>query len=90
MTETQLAEAVANSKTGRYEMVKLALEWIEVKKYDEEYRKLTQAELITRAVDDVVEGVATQEKIDELRKKMKAKENKEAAAPAEAAGEKAK
>ena len=90
LTETQLAEAVANSKRGRYEMVKLALDWIEVKKHDEDYRKLTQAELITKAIDDVVEGVATQEKIEELRKKMKAKENKEAAVSAEAAGEKAK
>ncbi|MCL2334550.1 MAG: hypothetical protein FWC57_00620 [Endomicrobia bacterium] len=92
LTENQLAEAVSNSKTGRYEMVKLALEWIEVNKYNEDYRKLTQADLIAQALDDVVEGIATSDKIEELRKKMKARENKEAAAapaPAAASGEKA-
>ena len=77
LTENKLAEAVSNSKTGKYEIVKLALEWIEVKKYDEDYRRLTQAELITKALDDILAKVATTEKVEELRKKMKAKENKE-------------
>lgn len=85
LSKSQLMEAVFGSKMGRYELVKLALDWIEVKKYDEDYRKLTQAELISKALDDVVEGVATPETIEELRKKMKAKENKAAETEAEKA-----
>ena len=85
LSKNQSAEAVFGSKLGRYEMVKLALDWLEVKKYDEDYRKLTQAELISKALDEVVDGTATPEKIEELRKKMKAKENKAAEAEAEKA-----
>ena len=75
--ENQMDAQIAALKMGRYEMVKLALEWIEVKKNDEDYRRLTQAELITKALDDILAKVATPEKVEELRKKMKAKENKE-------------
>ncbi|MCL2390398.1 MAG: hypothetical protein FWD54_00410 [Endomicrobia bacterium] len=79
LTEAQLAEAVSASKIGKYNLVKLALDWIEVKKYDEDYRKLTQSELIKKSLDDVIEGEATPAKIEELRKKNKARENKPAA-----------
>jgi hypothetical protein len=71
-----LEQAVFESKMGRYEIVKLALEWIEVKKHDDDYRKLSQAELITKALDEVMDGTATQEEIEELKKKMKTKEAK--------------
>jgi hypothetical protein len=59
------------SRLGRYEVVKLVLEWIEVIKQNEDYRKLAQTELIDKALNDVMMGVATREKIDELRKKVK-------------------
>jgi hypothetical protein len=59
------------SRLGRYEVVKLALEWIEVIKQKEDYRKLTQAELIDKVLNDVTMNIVTREKIDELRKKMK-------------------
>lgn len=85
LAKNQLMEAVFGSKFGRYELVNLAMDWIEVKKYDEDYRKLTQAELIDKALNDVVEGTATPEKIEELRKKIKARENKAAEAEAEKA-----
>ncbi|AKL97553.1 hypothetical protein [Endomicrobium proavitum] len=87
LTQAQLAQAVATSKIGRYELVKLALEWVEVKKYDEEYRKLSQAELISKVLDDVVEGVATSAAIEELKKKNKTRENKAAAEEGGAASE---
>ena len=68
---SNLTEKVFKSKKGRYDIVRMALDWIEVNKYNEDYRKLGQAELISKALGDVVENIATQEKIDELRKKMK-------------------
>lgn len=71
-----LEQAVFESKMGRYEIVKLALDWIGVKKHEEDYRKLSQAELITKALNEVMDGTATKEKIEELQKKMKAKEPK--------------
>jgi hypothetical protein len=70
-TKTQLEFAVSMSRLGRYEIVKLALEWVEVMKQNEDYRRLTQTELIDKVLNDVVTGLATREKIEELRKKMK-------------------
>ncbi len=69
-TETQLRSVVSMSRLGRYEVVKLALEWIEVIKQNEDYRKLTQTELVDKVLNDVTMNIATREKIDELRKKM--------------------
>ncbi|MDR3256421.1 MAG: hypothetical protein LBT18_02025 [Endomicrobium sp.] len=71
LTETQLGLAVSTSQLGRYKIVKLALEWIEVTKQNEDYRKLTQPELINKVLSDVVNNIATPEKIAEFRKKMK-------------------
>ncbi|MDR2426133.1 MAG: hypothetical protein LBD46_02975 [Endomicrobium sp.] len=71
-----LEQAVFESKMGRYEVVKLALEWIEIKKHEDNYRKLSQAGLITKALDEVLDGTATAEKIKELKKKIKIKETK--------------
>ena len=70
-TKMQLREAISASKLGRYEIVALSLEWISLNKQNENFRKLTQSELINRALIDVVTDVATPEKIEELRKKMK-------------------
>jgi len=86
LTQSQLAQAVASSKLGKYELVKLALEWIAANKYNEEYRKLTQTDIITKALNDIMEGIATPEKISELNKKISAREksDKENCAPEEA------
>ncbi|GHT10044.1 hypothetical protein AGMMS49573_04930 [Endomicrobiia bacterium] len=70
-TEMQLGSAVSMSRLGRYEIVKLVLEWVEVIKQNEDYRKLTQTELIDKALNDVMTNVATREKIEGLRKEMK-------------------
>lgn len=84
LPKNQLVEEIFSSKVGRYDMVKLALAWIEVKKQDDDYRKLTQTELIDKALSDVVNDIATPEKIAELKKKAKPKEeNTEEAAAAE-------
>ncbi|MDR1522691.1 MAG: hypothetical protein LBS29_01835 [Endomicrobium sp.] len=71
LTDTQLREAVSSSSLGRYEIVKMALNWILVNKYNEEFKKLPQTELINKTLNDVITGVATLEKIEELRKKIK-------------------
>jgi len=82
-TQSNLTEKVFKSKMGRYDIVRTALEWIEVNKYNEDYRKLGQAELISKALGDVVENIATPEKIEELRKKMKKDEKAAAQASSE-------
>jgi hypothetical protein len=71
--EAQLGAVISLSQLGRYEIVKLALKWILVNQQDEDYKKLTQTELINRALSDVVLNVATAEKIEELRKKNEKK-----------------
>jgi hypothetical protein len=68
-TKTQLELALSMSRLGRYEIVKLALEWIEIIKQDEDYRKLTQTELIGKVLNDVMTNFVTRKKIEELRKK---------------------
>jgi microsomal dipeptidase-like Zn-dependent dipeptidase len=70
-------------KMGGYETVGLALDWISVMKQNEDYRKLSQAELINRALKDIADNIATREKVEELREKMKKKsaEKKDAAVP---------
>ncbi|MDR1418286.1 MAG: hypothetical protein LBI80_03925 [Endomicrobium sp.] len=70
-TDNQLREAISSSELGRYEIVKMALKWISVNKYNEEFKKLPQTELINKALNDVVTGIASLEKIEELRKKTK-------------------
>jgi len=90
MSTAQNAKNAGNPAAllGRYDIVKTALQWIEVKKYDEDYRKLSQADLITKALDDVASNVATPEAIEELRKKNKEREaKKEEAASSENAKE---
>jgi hypothetical protein len=83
LTEMELWEALSISKLGRYEIVKLALEWIELVKQSEEYKKLTQTELINKALNDIVTNVATREKIKELRRKIMKNEMKSEADTAE-------
>lgn len=73
LTDGQLMEAISSSKLGRYEIVKMALNWIAVNKYSEEFKRLPQAELINKALSDVVTGVATSEKIEELSGKQSKK-----------------
>ncbi|MDR3111994.1 MAG: hypothetical protein LBU55_02340 [Elusimicrobiota bacterium] len=56
---------------GRYEKVALALDWISMVKNTEDYRRLTQTELINKALEDIETNVATRQKVEELREKAK-------------------
>jgi hypothetical protein len=71
-----LTERLLESQLGRYEIVRLALEWIYAREYDEEFRKLSQQNLIERAISDVLDGIVTPESIEEFRNKRKAREDK--------------
>ncbi|MDR2709526.1 MAG: hypothetical protein LBC07_06100 [Elusimicrobiota bacterium] len=70
-----LLKKILESKLGKYDIVRLALDWISVKKYDEDFRNLTQNQLISKAISDVLSGEVTYELIEELRKKNKAHKN---------------
>jgi hypothetical protein len=71
LTENQLGEAVSSSKSSRYDIVKHAIEWIYLNIQNEEFRKLDQADIINKALSDIVTDVATPEKMAELHKKNK-------------------
>ncbi len=70
--EKPIEEVFFASGKGKYEVTKLAIDWIKVKKDEDEYRKLSQAELLDKAVRDVLSGEATYEKIEEIIKKKEA------------------
>ncbi|MDR2860670.1 MAG: hypothetical protein LBV66_02415 [Elusimicrobiota bacterium] len=72
--EEVLAKEILESGIGRYEIVRLALDWISVKKYDEEFRRLPQGELISKAISDVVNGIATAAAIEELKSKRRGRD----------------
>jgi hypothetical protein len=72
--EKQLEEAMSLSKIGRYDIVKLALEWIALNKRNEDFKKLNQADIINKVLTDVVTNVVTSEKIEEMRRKMEKQE----------------
>ncbi|GMO64407.1 MAG: hypothetical protein Nk1A_0790 [Endomicrobiia bacterium] len=55
--ETQLESMISMSKLGRYEMVRLTLEHIKIMIQSEECRKLTQVELINKALNDVITNI---------------------------------
>jgi hypothetical protein len=73
LTKMQLGEAVLTSELGRYEIVKLALEWIDLMKQNKDYKNLTQSELINKVLNDVITNVITLEKILDLRAKCEKK-----------------
>ncbi|MDD3923309.1 MAG: hypothetical protein PHH62_06920 [Endomicrobiaceae bacterium] len=75
--EKPLDQLFFDSKLGKYEIVKLAIEWIKVRKSDEDYRKLSQPQLLDKAVRDVLTGEATYEKIADIEKKKSVKEEKQ-------------
>jgi len=76
--EKPIEEVFFASGKGKYEVTKLAIDWIKVKKDEDEYRKLSQADLLDKAVRDVLSGEATYEKIEEINKKREAeKEEKQ-------------
>ncbi|MDR1784642.1 MAG: hypothetical protein LBQ99_02780 [Endomicrobium sp.] len=52
--ETQLEAIISMSNLGRYEIVRLALKQIEIMMKKEECKKLTQTELINKALSNVI------------------------------------
>ncbi|MDR1122663.1 MAG: hypothetical protein LBL02_01370 [Endomicrobium sp.] len=71
LTESQLREAISLSKSSRYDIVKHAIEWIYLNIQNEEFRKLDQADIINKALSDIVTDVVTPEKMAEFDKKNK-------------------
>ena len=74
ISEKPLDQLYFDSKIGKYEIVKLAIEWIKAKKNDEDYKKLSQPQLLDKAIREVLDGQATYEKITEIQKKKPVKE----------------
>ncbi len=80
--EKPVEELFFESGMGKYDVTKLAIEWIKVKKNEDEYRKLSQKDLLDRAIRDVVTGVATYKEIENIKKKKSvAKEDDEETNP---------
>jgi len=76
-TEKSVEELFFNSGKGKYEVTKLAIDWIKVKKNDEGYKNLSQTEMLDKALRDVLSGEATYEKIAEIEKKKQAAKQEE-------------
>lgn len=77
--ERALDEVFFESKMGKYEIVKLAIEWIKVKKDEEGYKHLSQTQLLDKAVRDVLSRKQedTELEIAELKKKKIVKQVKQ-------------
>ena len=72
--EKNVEELFFESGKGKYEVSKLAIDWIKVKKNEEGYKNLSQTQMLDKALRDVLTGEATYEKIAEIEKKKKAKQ----------------
>lgn len=79
VVERPLDEVFFESKMGKYEIVKLAIEWIKVKKDEEGYKHLSQTQLLDKAVRDVLSQKQedTELEIAELKKKKIVKQVKQ-------------
>jgi hypothetical protein len=73
--ERALDEVFFESKMGKYEIVKLAIEWIKVKKDEEGYKNLSQTQLLDKAVRDVLTKNTKEvmAEIEDLKKKKTVK-----------------
>lgn len=76
--EKNVEELFFNSGKGKYEVTKLAIDWIKVKKNEEGYKNLSQTEMLDKALRDVLSGEATYKKIEEIEKKKQAAKQEEA------------
>lgn len=73
--ERALDEVFFESKMGKYEIVKLAIEWLKVKKDEEGYKNLSQTQLLDKAVRDVLTRNTKEvmAEIEDLKKKKTVK-----------------
>lgn len=78
--EKNVEELFFESGKGKYEVSKLAIDWIKVKKNDEGYKNLSQTQMLDKALRDVLTGEASYEKIAEIEKKKKAKQEEQVSA----------
>ena len=78
--EKNVEELFFESGKGKYEVSKLAIDWIKIKKNDEGYKNLSQTQMLDKALRDVLTGEATYEKIAEIEKKKKAKQEEQVSA----------
>lgn len=76
--ERPVEELFFESGRGKYEVTKIAIDWIKLKKDEEGYKNLSQPNLLDKAVREVISGEATYDKIEEIKKKKEAlKEEKQ-------------
>ena len=75
--EKNVEELFFESGKGKYEVTKLAIDWIKVKKNDEGYKNLSQTQILDKALRDVLSGEATYEKIAEIEKKRQSAKQEE-------------
>jgi hypothetical protein len=73
--ERALDEVFFESKMGKYEIVKLAIEWLKLKKDEEGYKNLSQTQLLDKAVRDVLTRNTKEvmAEIEDLKKKKTVK-----------------
>lgn len=67
--ERPIEELFFESGRGKYEVTKIAIDWIKLKKEEDDYRKLSQPDLLDRAVREVINDKVTYDKIEEIKKK---------------------
>ena len=73
--ERALDEVFFESKMRKYEIVKLAIEWLKLKKDEEGYKNLSQTQLLDKAVRDVLTRNTKEvmAEIEDLKKKKTVK-----------------
>jgi len=73
--EKPLDQVFFESQMGKYDVVKLAIEWIKVKKDEEGYKNLSQTQLLDKAVRDVLTKNTKEvmAEIEDLKKKKTVK-----------------
>lgn len=59
MSETKKASSNSTNRLGRYEVVRMARDWIIAMKDTEEYRNFGQSEIVKQAIEEVKSGRAT-------------------------------
>ena len=82
MTEEKitLEQMLRNSIGPRYKTVTVALDWIKVLQQGDDVKGLSQAELITRALSDVLSGAVSEKEVNAGMAKYKASPQYAAAA----------
>jgi hypothetical protein len=77
LIESKLDFKISRSDIGRYEMIKLALDWFDIFKQSDNYKRLTQIEIINKVLGDVLSRVVTKDTLAELHtNKIKKKDIK--------------